>query len=76
MVKEMMSLIKKLKAKNPKNISCLRIDNAAENVALISNLDQGGLQVEIQFTLPNTPEQNRQVELSFCDTLGKGYRTC
>lgn len=58
-------LIKKLKAKDPKNVSFLRMDNAAENVSLKSNLEKEGLPVEVEFTSPNTPEQNGQVERSF-----------
>jgi hypothetical protein len=46
-VKEMTILIKKLKAKDPRNVSYLRMDNAAENVSLKSNLEKEGLPVEV-----------------------------
>jgi hypothetical protein len=46
-VKEMTILIKKLKAKDPRNVSYLRMDNAAENVSLKSNLEKEGIPVEV-----------------------------
>jgi hypothetical protein len=41
------------------------MDNAAENVSLKSNLEKEGLHVEVEFTSPNTLEQNGQVESCF-----------
>jgi hypothetical protein len=47
------------------------MDNAAENVSLKSNLEKEGLPVEVEFTSPNTPEQNGQVERSFATLWGR-----
>jgi hypothetical protein len=71
MIKKMITLIKKLKAKEPKNVSFLRMDNAAENVSLKSNLENKGLPVEVEFTSPNSPEQNGQVGRSFATLWGR-----
>ena len=71
MVKEMVDFIRKLKAKDQRNVSFLRMDNAKENVFLKQSLDREGLKVEVEFTSPNTPEQKGQVERSFATLWGR-----
>ena len=71
MVTEMIKFIKVLKMKNPLNVRFLRMDNAKENVSLRSKLEAEGLDVEVEFTPPSTPEQNGQVERSFATLWGR-----
>ena len=48
----------------------LRMDNANENVTLKTKLENEGLNVQVEFTSPNTPQQNGQVERSFATLWG------
>jgi hypothetical protein len=47
------------------------MDNAKENVALKSTLEKEGIEIHIEFTSPNTPQQNGQVERSFATLWGR-----
>jgi hypothetical protein len=55
----------------PKNALSLRMDNAAENASLNSNLWKEGLHIEVEFPSPNTPEQNGKVERGFATLWGR-----
>ena len=57
--------ILKLKNKDNSLSKYLRMDNSGENVGLKNKMQREGLDVIIEFTSPNTPEQNGQVERSF-----------
>jgi hypothetical protein len=41
------------------------MDNSGENIELKNKLQKGGVDTTIEFTTPNTPEQNGQVERIF-----------
>jgi hypothetical protein len=51
MSKEVVEFIKKLKAKDPKIVMFLRMDNANENYTLKSKIEKEGLNVQMEFTL-------------------------
>jgi hypothetical protein len=70
MSNKVVEFIKKLKAKDPKMVTFLRMDNANENYALKSKIENEGLNVQMEFTSPNTPQQNGQVERSFATLWG------
>ena len=46
------------------------MDNAGENLALASKLKQKGISVE--FTAPNTPQQNGVIERGFATLMSRG----
>jgi len=41
------------------------MDNAKENIRLKKKLEKEGIQIQVEFTSPNTPQQNGQLERSF-----------
>jgi hypothetical protein len=47
-----------------------RMDNANENHALKSKLEKEGLNFQVEFTSPETPQQNGHVEMSFATLWG------
>jgi hypothetical protein len=71
LIDEMIKFIKTMKAKNPENVKFIRLDNAGENLGLKSRIELEGLNVKMEYTSPETPEQNGQVERSFATLWGK-----
>jgi hypothetical protein len=63
--------IKKLKINRPGSAMFLRMDNAKENITLKGNLEKEGIDIHVEFTTPNTPQQNGQVERSFATLWGR-----
>ena len=53
----MMVFIKGLKAKDPKNVKFVRLDNAGENLGLKSRIEAEGLDIQLEFTSPETPNK-------------------
>ena len=47
------------------------MDNSCENIGLKNKLEKDGIGTIIEFTSPNTPEQNGQVERSFATLWGR-----
>jgi hypothetical protein len=47
------------------------MDNAGENLILKSRIEAEGLSIKTEFTSPETPEQNGQVERSFATLWGR-----
>jgi hypothetical protein len=64
MVNVVTEFIKKMKINCPDSCKFIRMDNAKENVAL-------GINTRVEFTSPNTPQQNGQVERSFSTLWGR-----
>ena len=71
MVGEVAEFIKKLKVKSPESARFLRMDNAKENVYLKARLEKEGVDITIELSSPNTPQQNGQVERSFATLWGR-----
>jgi hypothetical protein len=67
LVEIMMNFIKGLKAKDPKNVRFIWLDNAGENLGLRGE----GIETNLEFSSPETPEQNGQVERSFATLFGR-----
>ena len=65
------NFIQQLKAKSPNLGKYLRMDNSGENVVLKNKLHKEGVDTVVEFTSPNTPEQNGQVERSFATLWGR-----
>ena len=63
--------ILKLKKTNENLGKFLRMDNSGENIGLKNKLEKNGIATIIEFTSPNTPEQNGQVERSFATLWGR-----
>jgi transposase InsO family protein len=49
----------------------LHMDNAGENSILAKQLKLQGSNIQLEFTAPNTPQQNRQIERAFASLYGK-----
>ena len=71
MVEISFNFLKNLKLKDPGMAMFLRMDNAGENISLKNKLEKEGIDIKIEFTTPNTPEQNGQVERSFATLWGR-----
>jgi hypothetical protein len=71
LIQTMLVFIKTLKAKNPENVKFIRLDNAGENLGLKTQLELEGINVSFEYTSPETPEQNGQVEKSFATLWGR-----
>jgi hypothetical protein len=71
LIKKMMVFVKTLKAKNPEDVKYIRLDNAGENLGLRTDLELEGINTNLEFTSPETPEQNGQVERSFVTLWGR-----
>jgi hypothetical protein len=46
-------------------------DNAGENLGLKTKIEEEGLNIQMEYTSPETPEQNGQVERSFATLWGR-----
>jgi hypothetical protein len=71
LVNQMMTFIRKMKAKDPTKIKYIRFVNDGENLGLKTRIEAEGLSVQLEFTSPETPEQNGQVERCFATLWGK-----
>jgi hypothetical protein len=52
-------------------VQVIRLDNSGENLGLKNRLEKEGIGIQIEFTSPNTPEQNGQVKRSFATLWGR-----
>jgi hypothetical protein len=71
LIDEMLKFIKTMKSKNPESIKFIRLDNDGENLGLKSRIELEGLDINIEYTSPESPEQNGQVERSFANLWGR-----
>ena len=71
MVGELTEFIKRMKVNLSASARFLRMDNAKENVSLKARLEKEGIEITIEFTSTNTPQQNGQVERSFATLCGQ-----
>jgi hypothetical protein len=71
LIEKMMVFVKTLKAKNPENVKFIRLDNAGENLGLKTHLELEGIDTNLEFTSPETPEKNGQVEQCFATLWGR-----
>src|SRR5210317_14677 len=53
------------------NVRYIRMDNAGENNTLAKTLNNSPYDIRVEFTSPNTPEQNGVVERAFAALYGK-----
>ena len=53
------------------NVKYIRMDNAGENNALAKALNNSPYDIKVEFTSPNTPQQNGMVERAFATLYGK-----
>ena len=65
------ALIKDLKAKENITVKFCRCDNAGENKTAEALCKKEGLGVTFEFTAPNTPQHNAQVERKFATLYGR-----
>jgi hypothetical protein len=70
MVEILIDFIKNIKSKDQEMVQFLRMDNSGENISLKNKLEKLGIEVQVEFTSPNTPEQNGQIERSFATLWG------
>ena len=68
---EMMKIVKSINNMEGKKVKYLRCDNAGENVSFQERCKKEGLDVEFEFTAPDTPQQNGKVERKFATLYGK-----
>jgi hypothetical protein len=71
LIDEMVKFIKTMKSKKPESIKFIRLDNACENLGIKSRIELEGLDIKMEYTSPETPEQNGQVERSFATLWGR-----
>jgi hypothetical protein len=71
MVDVTLEFIRGLKAKDTSSVKFLWMDNAGENISLKNKLLKSGMEVQVEFISPNTPEQNGQVGHSFATLWGQ-----
>jgi hypothetical protein len=64
LIEKIIVFVKTLKAKNPEDVKFIRLDNIGENLGLKTHLELEGIDAHSEFTSPETPEQNGQVERS------------
>ena len=67
----MMNFIKELKSDQIK-IKSIRMDNSGENCKFAENLKVEDAEIKVEFTAPNTPQQNGTVERKFQTLKGRG----
>jgi hypothetical protein len=67
----MMVFTKTLKARDPENVKVTRLDNGGENLDLKAHLETECINTTLEFTTPETPEQNGQVERSIAALWGR-----
>ena len=65
-----LAFIKELEQENGIKVASIQLDNSGENRALKAACNQEGLGIKFEFTAPNTPEQNGQVERKFATLYG------
>ena len=70
MSEKVINLIKELKG-SQKTVKFIRMDNAGENTKLSERIKKEELNINIEFTSPNTPQFNGQVERSFATLWGR-----
>jgi hypothetical protein len=63
--------MKSMRYKNPESIEFISLDNSGENFSLKSKIEAEGLNIQMEHTSPETPEQNGQVESSFATLWGR-----
>jgi hypothetical protein len=71
LIEKMMVFTKTLKARDPENVKVTRLDNGGENLGLKAHLETECINTTLEFTTPETPEQNGQVERSIAALWGK-----
>jgi hypothetical protein len=71
LINQMMTFIKKLKAEDSNKVKYIQLDNEGEYLGLKSKIEAEGLSIKLEFTSPETPEQNGQVERSFATLWGR-----
>jgi hypothetical protein len=71
MVKVVTDFVVSLRNKNKELVRFIRVDNAGENKAVKASLEKEGQSVAFEFSSPNTPEQNGQMERSFATLRGR-----
>jgi hypothetical protein len=71
LIDKMMSSIKSQRSKSPETVKFIRLDNAGENLGLKTRIGEEGLKIQMEYTSPETPEQNGQVERSFATLWGR-----
>jgi hypothetical protein len=70
-VKSMVEFVKKIKAGNSNMVKFLRCDNSGENQSIQKAFEREGIEVHMEFTSPNTPQENEKVERAFATLWGR-----
>jgi hypothetical protein len=69
-IKNVMHFMKSLKAQDPNKVKYIHLDNAGKNLGLKTNLENEGIDTFLEFTSPETPEQNGHVKQSLAMLWG------
>jgi hypothetical protein len=70
-IRAVVSFVKDLKASNPEMVKYLRCDNSGENEGIRKMFEKEGVKVQMEFTAPNTPQENGKVERAFATLWGR-----
>ena len=63
--------IKNINARQNFSVRFICCDNAGENIALERECEKDGFGIQFEYTAPNTPQQNSQVERKFATLWGR-----
>jgi len=70
-IRAVVSFVKDLQAGNPDMVKFLRCDNSGENESIRKTFEKEGVKVQMEFTAPNTPQENGKVERAFATLWGR-----
>jgi hypothetical protein len=56
LIEKMMRFIKSQRSKDPESVRYIHLDNAGENLGLKTKIEEEGLNIQMEFTSPETPE--------------------
>jgi hypothetical protein len=70
-IRAVVSFVKDLKAGNQEMVKFLCCDNSAENEGIRKMFEKEGVKVQMEFTAPNTPQENGKVERAFATLWGR-----
>ena len=70
-IKAVVDFVKSLKAGNQEMVKFLSCDNSGENEGIQKTLERDGIKVQMEFTVPNTPQENGKVERAFATQWGR-----
>ena len=70
-IRAVVDFFKNMKVGNQEMVKFLRCDNSGENEGIRKTLEKDGFKVQMEFTSPNTPQENGKVERAFATLWGR-----